>query len=70
MHWYPFLFLVTSEENHSKTNKEYKSEQLNLAFEWKRIDIVKNFIIKDERDWKVRTTKKVRSIRMSGLLLF
>ncbi|CAF3921870.1 unnamed protein product, partial [Rotaria sp. Silwood1] len=31
---------------------EEKREQLNLAYEWKQIDIVKNSIMKDERDWK------------------
>ena len=34
-------------------NMEQKCEQLNLAFEWKRIDIVKNYIMKDDNDWKV-----------------
>jgi hypothetical protein len=34
-------------------NIEQKREQLNLAFEWKRIDIVRNFIMKDQNDWKV-----------------
>jgi hypothetical protein len=35
-------------------NIEQKREQINLAFEWKRIDIIKNFIMKDDRDWKVK----------------
>lgn len=34
-------------------NIEQKRERLNLAFEWKRIDIVKNFIMKNDQDWKV-----------------
>ncbi|CAF0806293.1 unnamed protein product [Adineta ricciae] len=46
------LLNVTSENDSSNVNNEYRREQLNLAFEWKRIDIVKNFIMKDERDWK------------------
>ena len=58
--------VVTSDDHRSKTNKEYQQEQLNLAFEWKRIDIVKNFIMKDERDWKV---KAVRCFRKRELLL-
>jgi hypothetical protein len=35
-------------------NREKKSEQLNLALEWNRVDIVKSFIMKDDRDWTVR----------------
>ena len=34
-------------------NLEQKLEQLNFAFEWKRIDIIKNFIMKNDSDWKV-----------------
>ena len=37
----------------NEMNADRKHEQLNLAFEWKRIDIVKNSIMKDEKDWKV-----------------
>lgn len=29
-----------------------KLDQLNFAFEWKRIDIVKNFVMKTDQDWK------------------
>ncbi|CAF1648386.1 unnamed protein product [Rotaria sp. Silwood1] len=43
---------VTSENGSYKTKLEEKREQLNLAYEWKQIDIVKNSIMKDERDWK------------------
>ncbi|CAF3704180.1 unnamed protein product, partial [Adineta steineri] len=46
------LLNVTSNDDSFETNKEQKREQLNLAFEWKRIDIIKNFIMKDEKDWK------------------
>jgi len=34
-------------------NVEQKREQLNLAFEWNRVDIVKDIIMKDEQDWSV-----------------
>ncbi len=34
-------------------NVEQKYEQLNLALEWNRVDIVKSFIMKDDRDWTV-----------------
>jgi hypothetical protein len=47
------LLIVTSENDLSEKNKEQKREQLNLAFEWKRIDIIKNFIMTDEKDWQV-----------------
>ncbi|CAF1325866.1 unnamed protein product, partial [Rotaria sordida] len=46
------LLKVTSENDLSERNIEQKREQLNLAFEWKRIDIMTNFIMKDEKDWK------------------
>ena len=32
---------------------EQEREQINLAFEWKRIDIMRNFIMKENHDWKV-----------------
>lgn len=34
-------------------NINERHKLLNLAFEWKRLDIVKNFIVQDDRDWKV-----------------
>ena len=36
-------------------NVEQKYEQLNLALEWNRVDIVKSFIMKEDRDWTVST---------------
>jgi hypothetical protein len=45
------LSIVTSGSDLSEMNIEQKREQLNLAFEWKRIDIVKNLIMKNEKDW-------------------
>jgi hypothetical protein len=36
-----------------------KREQLNLAYEWKQIDVVKNCIMKNERDWKVKNLQKI-----------
>jgi len=53
------LLIVTSENDLSEKNKEQKREQLNLAFEWKRIDIIKNFIMTDEKDWQVNNSKIV-----------
>ncbi len=50
---YFILILVTSENDSSEINLEQKREQLNFAFEWKRIDIIKNFIMKNDSDWKV-----------------
>jgi len=44
---------VTTGNDSSEMNIEQKREQLNLAFEWKRIDIIKNFIMTDEKDWQV-----------------
>ncbi|CAF3833359.1 unnamed protein product, partial [Rotaria sp. Silwood1] len=46
------LLNVTFENDLSEMNIEQKREQLNLALEWQRIDIVKNFIMKDEKYWK------------------
>ena len=31
-----------------------KREQLNLAYEWKQIDVVTKSIIINERDWQVK----------------
>jgi hypothetical protein len=45
--------LGTSGNDLSKNNMKKKQEQLHLAFEWNRVDIVKNFIMQNERDWKV-----------------
>ena len=39
--------------NSTEINFEQKYEQLNLALEWNRVDIVKTFIMKDDRDWNV-----------------
>ncbi|CAF1418808.1 unnamed protein product [Adineta ricciae] len=37
--------------NSSEANVEQKLEQLNLALEWNRVDIVTSFIMKTDRDW-------------------
>ncbi|UJR07492.1 hypothetical protein I4U23_011781 [Adineta vaga] len=37
--------------NSNEANVEQKLEQLNLALEWNRVDIVKSFIMKTDRDW-------------------
>ncbi|CAF1459500.1 unnamed protein product, partial [Rotaria sordida] len=37
--------------NSTEINVEQKLEQLNLALEWNRVDIVKSLIMKEDRDW-------------------
>ncbi|CAF5153890.1 unnamed protein product, partial [Rotaria sp. Silwood1] len=34
-----------------KVNFQQKREQLRLALEWNRVDIARNYIMKDVRDW-------------------
>ncbi|CAF3846657.1 unnamed protein product, partial [Adineta steineri] len=46
------ILIVTSSDSSSKNIIEQKQEQLHLAMEWNRVDIVKNFIMKNEQDWK------------------
>ena len=38
-------------------NVEQKFEQLKLALEWNRADIVKSLILKDDRDWNVENSR-------------
>ncbi len=49
-----FLFSATSSGDPSKTSSQRKREQFHLALEWNRVDIVKNYIMKDVGDWAVR----------------
>ena len=49
-----YLYLATSGSDSSKTDIQRKREQLHLALEWNRVDIVKNYIMKDVGDWAVR----------------
>lgn len=46
---------------------DQKREQIHLAFEWKRIDLMKNLILKDDYDWKVGETDLifVESLRLN-----
>jgi hypothetical protein len=53
-----FFVLATSGNDLSKTNIQRKREQLHLALEWNRVDIAKNYIMKDDRDWEVRIQNK------------
>lgn len=46
--------IVTIQNDLSEMTIDQKREQIHLAFEWKRIDLMKNFIMKDDYDWKVR----------------
>jgi hypothetical protein len=63
------MFLAISRNDSSKTNIEQKQEQLNLALEWNRVDIVKNFIMKNERDWEVNRIFNL-SIRKTSFCFF
>ncbi len=44
---------------------EQKQEQLHLALEWNRVDIVNNFIMKTERDWKVSRESDSKSPKLN-----
>lgn len=46
--------VATSGNDSGKTDMTRKQEQLRLALEWNRIDIAKNCIMRNERDWEVR----------------
>ena len=46
--------LATSGGDPSTTSSQRKREQFHLALQWNRVDVVKNFIMKDARDWEVR----------------
>jgi len=48
------FFSATSGSDLSKTNSQRKREQFHLALEWNRVDIAKNYIMKNVRDWEVR----------------
>lgn len=48
------ISLVTSEDTSScQLNLKTKHEQLNLAYDWRQIDVVTKCIIIYERDWQV-----------------
>ncbi|CAF2946088.1 unnamed protein product [Rotaria sp. Silwood2] len=46
------LLNAASANDNSKTDIQKKREQLHLALEWNRVDIVKNYIMKNHRDWE------------------
>jgi hypothetical protein len=48
-----FVFSATSGIGSSKTGSQRKREQFRLALQWNRVDIARNFIMKDVRDWEV-----------------
>jgi hypothetical protein len=48
------FFAATSGGDPSKSNSQRKREQFHLALEWNRVDIARNYIMKDDRDWEVR----------------
>ena len=45
---------MTKENDLSEMNIDRKREQIYLAFEWKRIDLMRNLILNDDYDWKVK----------------
>ncbi len=47
-------FSATSGSHTSKTNNQRKREQFHLALEWNRVDVARDYIMKDDRDWEVR----------------
>jgi hypothetical protein len=49
-----FLFSATSGVDSTKTSSQRKREQFRLALQWNRVDIARNYIMKDVRDWEVR----------------
>ena len=52
-YYFNSISVATSGNDSSKTTTEQKRDQLYWALEWNRPDIVKNFIMKDDRDWHV-----------------
>jgi hypothetical protein len=54
-----YLSLATSGSDSTKTNTQQKHEQLHLALQWNRVDIAKNYIMKNDRDWEVRISNNV-----------
>ena len=44
-----------SKKRSTEINADEKRQQLALALQWNRVDIVKNFILKDDSDWTVST---------------
>ncbi|CAF3718951.1 unnamed protein product [Rotaria sp. Silwood1] len=45
------LLNAASISDNGKVNFQQKREQLRLALEWNRVDIARNYIMKDVRDW-------------------
>ena len=50
--------LATSGSDAGKTDRQRKREQLHLALEWNRVDIAKNYIMKNDQDWEVRRRQR------------
>lgn len=51
----------------SNRNPTQTIEQLNIAYEWKQVEIMKTFIMKNDTDWKVRT--KENDSRVSNIFV-
>ncbi|CAF1365162.1 unnamed protein product, partial [Rotaria sordida] len=47
------LLKATSDKKGCETTIQRKREQLRLALEWNRVDIAKNYIMKNEADWNI-----------------
>ncbi len=54
------FFSATSGGDPSKTSSQRKREQFHLALEWNRVDIAKNYIMQNDRDWEVRKKKLMK----------
>jgi hypothetical protein len=65
-----FLCLATSGSDSSKTDIQRKREQLHLALEWNRVDIAKNFIMKNDQDWEVRNINNDLILKFFILFLY
>ena len=48
--------LATVSDDPDKTVRQRKREQLRLALDWNRVDIARNYIMTNARDWEVRTS--------------
>ncbi|CAF0985618.1 unnamed protein product, partial [Rotaria sordida] len=47
------LLNATSGIDECKTNMQRKREQLHLALEWNRVDVARNYIMRNEADWNI-----------------
>ena len=62
------LPIVTSNVNPSERSLSIKLEQLNLAYQWRQIDIVTKSIIVYERDWQVNMIHSINKQSIERLI--